>query len=101
MPRDELGHAVVGEPRQIGGHRRRPEHLDRRRSQADHLRIVAEHIHDAKARVEIHDGWNRAYAFVHIPAVGRDFEHPFVVALGKDVIEDVELHRLRSTVSRP
>ena len=90
--RDQLGHAVVGEPRQLGGKRRRPEDFDRRRAQADHLRIVAEQVHDAKARVEIDDRRDRTHALVHVPAVGRDLEHPVVEARRKDVIEDVELH---------
>ena len=101
VPRHELGHALVGEPRQIGGHRRRSELLERRRAQADHLRIVAEHVHDAEAFCEIDDAWDRPHAFVHVLAVGRDLEHPLVVALRKDVVEDVEFHRSRPGISPP
>ena len=89
----ELRHAVVGKARHVGGHGRRSEDLDRRRTEADHLSVVVELIHDAEAGGEIDDCRDFAHALVHILAVRRDLEHPIVERLRENMIEDVEFHR--------
>ena len=47
----ELGHGVVGDPRQLDALGRLREQLDRRRRQRQHLLIAGEHVHDAEADV--------------------------------------------------
>ena len=78
---DQLGQAVVGEPRQLErdlgvalAHR-----LQRRHRDGEDLRIVGELLDHAAARVEIVDRLHCARAAEHVLEAGADLFHALVV----------------------
>jgi hypothetical protein len=90
MTPHELGHPVVGGPRQVRGVRSGGEHLDRRRRQRQNLLVVLEAVHHAEADVQIREHRDVAHPLADV-FVRRRHLHELREVTGRvDVVEDVD-----------
>ena len=90
---DQLGHALVGQPRQLHRLRRRGVRLDGRRGQREDLAVVVpELIHHPEAAVQVVQGGQAAHPLAHVPELAGHLQHAVEEAARKDVREDIELH---------
>ena len=102
MPRHELRHLVVGDPRErerVGG---RGDVLDGRIRRRQDLDVaVAGRIHRAEPRLEVEERGHDALLILQPHLRRRDLLPRLVIARGHDVIEDVDFQsRERLSVSR-
>src|SRR6185295_11526568 len=96
----ELGHGVVGDPRELDAFLRLGEELNRRRRQRQYLLILREHVHYAEADVEIVQHRHAPAAFADVLQIaGKSFD-PFRIARWGDVGEYVDLAHRSSGLGR-
>jgi len=103
MAVDDLGHRIVGEPRQLGRQLWARDDLDGRGSQREHLGVALVTVHDAEPQLEVDQHRDPAHALAHVQLRRGHREHPLEVRLGQDVGKDVDLHgagRIRGTRGR-
>ena len=100
VPSDDLGHAVVGQPRQVGGQLRSAEGLDRGRAERQHLHVPLVAVHDPEAQVEVGQHRDRARPLLHVARGRHDLAHAVEEGLGEDVGKDVDLHRISRVAGR-
>ena len=93
MLRDELGHPVVREARELRRLVRARERLDRWRREGEDLDVAVVPVHDPESLLEVHQHRDLAYALLHVEIPPGDLEHPLEEPLREDVREDVDLHR--------
>jgi hypothetical protein len=90
--RDQLGQAIVSDPRKF----RRlvgPRHgFHGRRGQSEELAILAEFIHHAEARIQIRDGGHVPDPLAHVFTREPGIDDLVRVTRRKKVIEKVDLH---------
>ena len=53
MGSNEMGHLIVGESGELSGSRRRPEFLDRRHGEHQHLHVIVEPLDLSPPRVKV------------------------------------------------
>jgi len=99
MVRDQLGHPVVREARQLRGHVRAGERLDRRRREREDLDVTLVPVHDPEALLEVDQDGDPTHALLHVEASPGDLEHPVEEPPREDVREDVDLHRASGAVA--
>ena len=93
MPRHELRHFVVGDPRQRKRVGRRPDVFDRRIRRRQTLDVaVAGRIHRAEPRVKVEERRHDALLILQPHLRRRDLLSRLVVTRRHDVIEDVDFH---------
>ena len=71
MPRDEVGHPVVGPSGEIGRVGGAGVGLQRRRGEGANLLIALEGVHDAEPHVEIDEHRDATHPFARVLVVGR------------------------------
>ena len=86
---DQLGHAVVGDPREFDSLIRCGVDLDRWRGQGEHLLVLGELLHHAEAHVEVVQHRHAAGPLADVLETARDALDAFGIArrgyMGKDV----------------
>ena len=90
MPRAQLRHGVVADPRQIEADVAGGEVLDRRIGQRDDLAVVAELVHLAEALVEIEQLFDAAQPRPDIAELRREAVHLLEELVREDVAVDVD-----------
>jgi hypothetical protein len=106
VPGDDLGHAVVGEPRELGAHVRSAGDLDGRIGEGQHLHVALVAVHDPETLLDVHQDWNSGHPLLERHARRGDLQHPVEIPAGHDVGKDVDLHpwllrRMRISSRRP
>ncbi len=96
----ELGHGVVGDPRQLDAFLRLGEELDGRRRQGQHLLIFRKHVHHAEADVEIVQHRHATAAFADVFQVAGKPFNAFGIAWRRDVGKYVDLAHRSSELGR-
>ncbi len=91
VARDQVGQAVVGQPREVGHRLGAAHRLQRRHPQRDHLPVVVEPVHDAEPLVEVIDAGNALHAGVDVAAGAVEVLHPVPEAGGEEVVERVKV----------
>ena len=99
----QLGHAIVGDARELQPDVRLGDLFDRRVGQRDDLPVVAVFVHLRKARVKIEQLGDAAQARADILQLRCHLHHFREEAVGIDVAIDVDFgaHRLLSRARRP
>ena len=97
---DDLGHAVVGEAREIRRQLRPAEVLDGGRAERQHLHVSLVAVHDPEAQVEVGQHRDRARPLLHVARGRHNLAHAVEEGLGEDVGKDVDLHRISRVAGR-
>ena len=93
---DHLGETVIAEARpfrRIGGS---GQPIDRRHAEADDLAVIGEGIDHAQPLVDVVERGNSPHALAEIPLSRRRLQHQFVNALGKEMIERIDVAHVLS-----
>jgi hypothetical protein len=88
---DQLGHAVVGDPRQLDRLLGRGIELDRRRRQGEHLLVFREHLDDPEPDVQVVKHRHTPASLADVLEIASDSFDAFGITGRGDVGKDVDL----------
>jgi len=67
------------------------EPVDRRHAEADDLRVVGKRVDDPQPFLDVVERGNSPHAFAEILLSRRRLQHQFIDALGKEMIERIDV----------